>query len=96
MDRAARWPILIATIGIGLAAVAIFFEYLQANQAGHPGGYAPLLLGTLVVGLLVSVCHYLAAPRPTRSIIRALMVGVTFSVVFMGVFTATLIWRFGS
>jgi hypothetical protein len=96
MEIATTRQIVIAAVGIGLAAVATFLHYLLANQAGHPGGYAALVLGSLGAGLLASACSYLAASTPARSVVRALVVGVASAAVFMATLTATLIWSFGS
>jgi hypothetical protein len=70
--------------------------HIQAHRVGEPGGYIPIILGALSVGLLVSGCTYFAAPQHVRSGVASTLPGVLASVTFAGVLSAVLILAFGS
>jgi hypothetical protein len=96
MERSASLPVPLAAIGSVLATAATLLLYIQAHHAGHPGGYAPVMLGAIAVGLLVAGCSYFGKLQAARSGFAAILLGVLASVAFFGILFVTLIWGFGS
>ena len=96
MGRSSQWSIPLAVIGSILIASATFLQYAKAHRAGQPGGYFPIILGALVVGLLATLCSYFSQLKLTRSASVAVLSGATASIAFFAVLLATLISCFGS
>jgi len=70
-----------------------FLNYAQAHREGRPGGFAPIIIGSLLVGLLVSTCSYFNRSRNTFA---AAVSGIISAIAFFSVLLATLISCFGS
>ena len=93
MERTSRWSVLLAVTGSILVTAVTFWHYAQAHREGHPGGYLPLAIGGLLVGLLAAACSYFNGLRHTFTAIAS---GVVAAITFMAVLLATLISCFGS
>ena len=96
MERTLQWPVPLAAIGTIIVTAATFWRYALDHHEGLPGGYLPIAIGTLLVGLLVALCSYFARPTPLRRAFPAIASGVVASIAFMIVLLATLIASFGS
>lgn len=96
MEKSASWLVLVASIGSILATSATLLQYIQAHREAQPGGYLPIILGAVFVGLLVAGCNYFAKLQNQRSGFTAVLLGVLASIVFIGILFVTLIWSFGS
>lgn len=95
MERT-TWFVPLAAIGSILVTAATFLQYAHAHRADQPGGYLPIFLGALAIGLLATLCSYFVASKPARSAFTAFVSGVSAAVVFAVVLVVTLIWSFGS
>ena len=96
MERSASWPIPLAVIGSVLATAVTLFQYIQAHRAGQAGGYLPIVIGALVVGLLVAGCGYFAKQEAARSALASGLLGALASAAFIAILFVTLIGAFGS
>jgi hypothetical protein len=96
MERSASWPISVAAIGSILVTVATLLVHIQAHRAGQSGGYLPIILGAISVGLLVSGCDYFARPPVVRTRFASVLTGALASLTFTGVLLTALILGFGS
>jgi|APMI01.1.fsa_nt_gi drug/metabolite transporter (DMT)-like permease len=93
MERTSQWSEPLAVVGSIFITSVTFWQYAQAHRAAHPGGYLPLAIGALLIGLLVAACNYFNGSRRAYSAIAS---GVVSAVVFIAVLLATLILCFGS
>ena len=96
MEKSSAWLFALAVTGSVFATAATLLQYVQANRAGQPGGYLPILSGALIVGLLVALIGYFATLKGARSALTASLLGVFASVAFTAILVVTLIWGFGS
>ena len=86
----------IAALGSGLAVAATLLYYAQAHRLGVPGGYLPMGLGAVCVGLLSGIGGFLVASPRWRSIPVAAGVVLVTTLAASGLLLVTLIWAFGS
>jgi hypothetical protein len=86
----------IASLGSRLAVAATLLYYAQVHRLGVPGGYLPIGLGAVCVGLLAGIGGFLAASPRWRSIPVAAGVVVVTTLAASGLLLVTLIWAFGS
>jgi hypothetical protein len=85
-----------AVIGtVGITAITIL-QYIQAHHENQPGGYLPLFIGAVLVGLLAAICSYFASSASGRSALLALLIGLISSLAFSGILICTLVLGFGS
>jgi len=94
MERRARLYVILAAIGSVLIACATLLQYISAHRTGVPGGYLPIVLGSLATGLLVAMFSRLAAPKSTATVLA--VIGLLASAAFAAILVVTLIWGFGS
>ena len=86
----------VVALGSALAVASTLLHHTQAHRLGVPGGYLPLGLGAVCVGLVASVGCFLVAPQERRSVPAAILVALVVAFATSGLLLATLIWAFGS
>ena len=93
MEKPSQWQIPLAVVGAIIVTSMTFLQYVQAHREGHPGGYLPLAIGALFVGIVVSACTYFSG---RRHVFSAIACGIGTAVLFIGVLLATITWSYGS
>jgi hypothetical protein len=86
----------VAALGSSLAVAATCLHYALAHRHGISGGYLPLALGAVCVGLLAGTGGFLVAPPQWRTIPIAVVIALVASLAAFGLLLVTLIWAFGS
>jgi hypothetical protein len=96
MNQIKWWSAPISALGGGIAVAATLLHYIQAHGLGVPGGYLPLALGAISVGLLAGVGGYYSASPHRRIISSAVAAAIVVSFATAGLLVVTLVWAFGS
>lgn len=97
MKRSPFWQIPIAAVGsVFLVAVTVDL-YLQLSSSGRPSSAATVLLGgACAIGLLVTICTYLATPKQESSLVVSGLRGAAIAFVCAAFGVALIVRWLGS
>jgi len=96
MRQIARWIVPVAVLASALCVAATLLYHIEANRLGVPGGYLPIALGSVGVGLCAGVGSFISSAPDLRSIPLTVAVASGVSLLTAGLLLAILIRAFGT
>lgn len=95
--RQIAWWFVPVTVLAGTFCVAVtLLHHIEAHRLGVPGGYLPIALGSVGVGLCAGAGSFIASDPESRSIPQAVGIASGVSLVTAGILCVILVRGFGT
>jgi len=96
MQKTSYWFYSFAIVGTVSVTAITLLQYISTHREHRPGGYFPIFLGALLVGLITLFSSYFASSTSDRSVSQAVIAGLLSAIAFFGILTVVLILAFGT
>lgn len=96
MRRIAWWFVPVAVLVGAFCVAGTLLHHIEAHRLGVPGGYLPMVVGSVGVGLCAGAGSFIASASNRRSIPVMVAVAGGVSLVTAGLLLVTLIRAFGT
>jgi hypothetical protein len=96
MRQIAWWFVPVAVLAGNFCVAATLLHHIEAHRLGVPGGYLPIALGSVGVGLCAGAGSFITSVPEWRSIPLAVAIASGVSLMTAGLLLVILVRAFGT